>query len=79
MAFEAYACDFTDMESDRRARNVGKWAWAKNAHVPHVWLGKADKDDISYQLASAKRPAQKAIYDAREKAGFPNDFEAILC
>ena len=78
LAFEAYACDFTDMESDRRARRAGKWAWAKEAHVPHVWMGKADKDDISYQLAAAKRPAQKAIYEAREKAGFPDDMERIL-
>ena len=78
MAFNCYTCDYTDMESDQRARRAGKWAWAKEAHVPHIWLGKIDLDDISYALAKPKRPAMRAIYEAREAAGFPDDFPPVL-
>jgi hypothetical protein len=78
MAFECYQCDYTDLESDRRARRAGKWAWAQNARVPHDWRGKVDLDDIAYKLARPKRDAQEAIYKAREAAGFPDDQEPIL-
>jgi hypothetical protein len=78
VVWECYACDFTDLESDLRARRAGKWIWAQDAFVPHLWLGKQDKDDVSYKLAAERRPGQREIYEARLKAGFPDDQERII-
>jgi len=79
MCFQCYACDFSDTESDRRARRVDKFIWAKDAHVDHLWEGtKRKPEDIAYKLAAERREGQQQIFEARKAAGWPDDQERIL-
>ena len=75
-AAPCYACDYTDMEADRRARRAGKWIWAKDALVKHDWKG--PYGDETYRRATAVRSGMKSIYLEREKQNFPNNFPPIL-
>lgn len=80
IAIPVYECDFTDLETDRIARKANKWVWAKDALVVHDWHGYKNDPlfDETYRLASEKRWRMKAIYEDREKKGFPITWEPII-
>lgn len=71
-----YRCDWTDMEANERARRAGKWGWAEDALVTHIWLG-PDSDE-GYRNATAFREQAKLIYGERKAKGFKNDFQPII-
>lgn len=69
----AYRHYFGDMEITVRARRDGYLAYAEDAVVEHLhplW-DKAEGDEI-YSLAQSFYEDDKAVYEAREKEGFPN-------
>lgn len=71
-----YFNDWTDYETDRRARKAKKWIWAEDAVVKHLWGG--PRGDPAYAYSHSQRPKYQAIHADREKRGYPNDFKAII-
>lgn len=74
-----YRSYYVDIEIHRRARALGRYAWAKDAIVEHRHhaVGKADVDS-TYTLAAPNMALDGEIYAERQAAGFPDDYAPIL-
>ena len=72
-----YLC--VDCELNDRARAVGKLAWCEDAIVEHLHPanGKRQRDALDDEHAQWAEQ-DRALYEARKAAGFPNDFKAVL-
>ena len=69
MAIPHYSGWFLDFESCDRAERIGKRFFAENARIVHEWHGSATK---------INKKRDRATYEARKAAGFPDDFPPIL-
>jgi glycosyltransferase involved in cell wall biosynthesis len=65
-----YAGWYPDKEAAERAKRVKQYIKIERANMKHDWQGSAT--DNHYK-------EMKALYEKREKAGFPDDFEPIVC
>lgn len=70
---------FCDNEANERAKRAGRFVWAFNAVVEHrhaAW-GKAPVDGV-YSAVSGWLDEDRNLFMARQAAGFPDDFAAML-
>lgn len=70
MAIPWYDGWWLDVEACQRAKRVGMLIHALDANIKHDWKGAAG--------TGGHYERNKQIYDARKKANFPNDFEAVI-
>jgi hypothetical protein len=75
-----YDHNYTDWEAQKRAEADGVYLWARDAHVEHEHFD-WDKNlwDDTYAITRAKLDEDRALYERREAAGFPNDYPARFC
>jgi hypothetical protein len=68
-----------DVETTARAKHTGTYAWAERAMVEHrhVHWKKAAMDD-TYRRGYLVHQYDEFILEIRRKAGFPNDFQAVI-
>ena len=68
-----------DVETNERAKRSGTYAWAANAKVEHrhVHWKKAPMDD-TYRIGYRVHQYDDFILSIRRRAGFPNDFQAVI-
>jgi len=66
-----------DTEACERAIRAGQYVKLKQALIEHDWKG--PDGDETYKLGRDRQPENKKLYHERKKAGFPDDFERILC
>jgi len=73
VAWSCYGHSFQDREANERARAAGRYAWCENARVGHEhWIfGDRPQDDTD-RLALAGHAASHAIFEQRQRAGFPD-------
>ena len=70
---------YFDLESTKRARRAGLYLWAEDADVEHKHPAfKTAPTDTTYKCAAPFMATDRAIYQARQAAGFPDDLEPIL-
>jgi glycosyltransferase involved in cell wall biosynthesis len=70
---------FCDNEVTARLKRAGRYIWAANAVVEHrhpAW-NKAEADAL-YLSKVPLMDADRAIFEQRQEAGFPDDFAAVL-
>jgi len=74
-----YVMTYGDNEIAARMRRAGQFAWCEDAMVEHrhVAAGKA-KTDRAYLNMQRYLHQDKATFEARKAAGFPDDFEAVV-
>ena len=79
IAWECYRHSFNDVEMSERAKAAGRYIWAKDAHVHHEhWLfGDRPKDETDNKNLGG-HPQSERIFQERQAAGFPNDYEAVI-
>lgn len=79
IAWDVYRHSFNDREANERARRAGRYAWCENAHVFHRhWIfGERPQDATDTRLLGLHGESQR-MFDERQAAGFPNDFEAVI-
>lgn len=75
-AIPHYTSWYVDAEACGRAQLAGCYTKTSTVVVRHDWYG--PDGDETYRLAQDRREANKAIYEARRAAGFPDDFEPII-
>lgn len=71
---------FVDNEATARARRANRYIWAQNAVVEHrhpCWR-KAELDGL-YTASSQFMKVDGETFVRRRTAGFPNDYDAVLC
>lgn len=68
-----------DVETNERARRSGNYAWADKARVEHrhVHFKRAPMDD-TYRRGYLVHQYDSFILELRRRAGFPNDFQAVI-
>lgn len=76
MACPHYVMENVDVEAIARAEKAGKYIYAENAIVEHLWNGR--KPDKYYLEAQRYRNKGRNMLEERRKAGWPNDFEAVI-
>lgn len=71
-----YMVEGVDVEAIERARKAGKYIYAQDAKIEHIWNGA--KPDKYYQegLKWIGRSRRQII--ERRKTGWPNDYEAVI-
>jgi len=74
-----YVHYFIDTEVKIRAATIGRFHWCKEAIVEHQHpaAGKA-KNDSLYQESQKWWEQDERTFNERQKAGWPDDYEAIL-
>lgn len=70
MAIPHYDGWWPDVEACMRAKAVNKLIHALDANIKHDWKGAAGR--------GGQYEKNKAIYEARKRRGFPDDFKAII-
>jgi glycosyltransferase involved in cell wall biosynthesis len=79
IAWECYGHSFHDAETNERARAVGRYAWAQDAHVEHEhWLFGDRQQDATDSRPLASHGAAEQTFKERKANGFPNDYEAVI-
>jgi glycosyltransferase involved in cell wall biosynthesis len=75
----SYRHYYCDNEANVRAKRAGRFVWAERCLVEHrhPMNGKATWDSI-YESTKPLLEMDKLIYEARARAGFPDDFAAVL-
>lgn len=76
MACPHYVMENVDVEAIARAERAGKYIYAPDAIVEHLWNGR--KPDKYYLEAQRYRNKGRNMLEERRKAGWPNDFEAVI-
>jgi GT2 family glycosyltransferase len=76
MAVPHYKSWGLDTEACQRAIAAGKYIKCLEAIVIHDWRGPSGDD--TYRMGLEYRKNVKELYEAREAAGFPDDFEPII-
>ena len=73
-----YKHHYIDLEATARAKRAGRYKWCEDARIEHRHHAHklAVMDDV-YKLANAYLEADKAVYQARLAAGFPNDYKPL--
>ena len=77
MVYPGYDHNYTDWEVERRAAAINAYRWCEGAHVPHYhpdWF-KHEWDSV-YERTRLHLSEDRALYDKREAAGFPDDYPA---
>lgn len=79
VAWPEYKHSFNDLETSERAKAAGRYAWCKEAHVPHEhWLfGDRQKDDTDKRRLPLHAEDER-IYKERKANGFPNDRDPVI-
>lgn len=79
VAWECYKHSFIDREANARAHAAGRYKWCENARAYHRhWIfGDRSQDATDTRLLGLHGESQ-AQFDARQAAGFPNDYEAAI-
>jgi GT2 family glycosyltransferase len=79
IAWEAYRHSFNDREANARAIEAGRYAWCEDARVYHRhWIfGDRPQDGTDTRLLG-DHPESERMFDERQAAGFPNDYEAVI-
>lgn len=74
-----YKTWWADFEWTDKAKAVGRYHWAQDAIVEHLHysFGKAPLDR-TYTEAHQNYEADRAVYEARRAAGFPQTWEPII-
>ena len=70
MAVPWYDGWWLDVESTMRAKRAKTFIHALDANIKHDWKGSAGN--------GGKYEQNKAMYDMRKRAGFPDDFEPVI-
>lgn len=80
-AYEHYHYYCVDIELNERAKQAGKFYWAKDAIVEHLHCsnGKREQDWIDDErLKNNYNKLDWEIYEDRKNKGFPNNFVSII-
>jgi GT2 family glycosyltransferase len=67
-----------DVEACGRALAVGKYIYAPEAHVSHIWLGNRPDADETYRYERPYWQSDTQKMERRRAAGWPNDFDAVI-
>jgi len=67
IAWECYRTGFQDLEATERAKRIGRYRWCAQAHADHHWDPTRNPD-----------PTSEETYARRSRAGFPNDYPAVI-
>lgn len=79
MAYPVYEFAWNDTEANARAKLVHRFYWCKESIVQHHhWSRQGGQKDALNEENMHMQGRDGYIYYAREQAGFPNDFEAVL-
>lgn len=70
---------FSDNEMVRRAKAAGRFFWCEQAKVIHLHPAHGTRiaDESDHYVASLFEADQK-VFEAREAAGFPNDYKPVI-
>jgi glycosyltransferase involved in cell wall biosynthesis len=71
-----YTSWYIDAEASGRAQLAGCYTKTDEVLVIHDWRG--PDGDEAYRIGSERREENKALYEQRRAAGFPDDFPRIL-
>ena len=79
LCFECYQTQYTDNETNERAKAASCFVYAQNSIVEHRhWrVNKAAKDEM-YQIGETGFKHDYATFNRRKAAGFPNDFTPVI-
>ena len=79
LCYECYETQYTDNETNERAKRAGCFVYAPDAIVEHLhWrVNKAQKDSV-YQIGELGFRHDFAMFKRRQAAGFKNDFEPVI-
>lgn len=79
VAWDWYRHSFNDLEVNARAKQAGRYLWAKDSHVHHQhWTyGDRPQDDTDTRTLGEHAQAQYT-YTQREAAGFPTDYPPVI-
>lgn|SRR5574341_1143505 len=79
LAIPAYHSWCIDMETAARAKWAGAYVWARRAIVEHRHVDHGiARMDKTYEIGRGWHDVDKEIFESRELAGFPDDFEAVI-
>jgi glycosyltransferase involved in cell wall biosynthesis len=74
-----YKTTFPDNEVAARIRRADQYTWCRQAIVDHQHFGNGKAPvDKSYLTMSRHFHEDQAVYLARQAAGFPDDFQAVV-
>lgn len=79
VAWEHYSHSFNDREANARAIAAGRYVWCEGARVyHHHWIfGDRPQDSTDTRLLEL-HPWSQRVFEQRQAAGFPNDFEPVI-
>ncbi len=79
LAIPAYHSWCIDMETAARAKRAGVYVWARKAIVEHRHVDHGiARMDATYEIGRKWHEIDKTIFENRELAGFPDDFEPVI-
>jgi GT2 family glycosyltransferase len=80
IAWDWYEHSFNDLEVNERAKRAGRYAWCEDAHVRHRhWLFGDRPRDATDERKLGAHSVSEQRYKQRRAAGFPNDYEPVIC
>jgi hypothetical protein len=79
MAYRPYEFAWNDTEAHARAKRAGRFYWCREAVVQHEhWSRNGGQMDDLNRENMAMQGRDGYVFNARQAAGFPNDFEAVI-
>lgn len=79
IAWEHYRHSFNDLEVNERAKQAGRYIWAKDAHVYHDHWTYGDRpQDATDSRTLGDHADSQEVFRRRAAEGFPNDYEPVI-
>lgn len=79
VAWDFYRHSMNDVEVNERAKAAGRYRWAEDAHVYHEhWIfGDRERDETDTRTLG-EHSASERIFQQRQAAGFPTDYDPVI-